>query len=448
MDVLMPQLGETVAEGKIKVWFKSLGDTVAAGDNLFEIETDKVSMEVPAITGGVLSEIRAQEGDVVPVGGVVAVIGDSASAALAAGAKAAPAKAAVPAPVTAAAPAAKAPEAPKPPAAPAPAPKRSTVAMDPMREVRTPERNFGPVRLPNGVTVTPLARRLAFEAGVNLAQVKGSGPHGRIIAGDVQAAMASGSGRAAVSSGPTLAQVKALYKHVPYEEVTLDGMRKVIAKRLVEASQTVPHFYLSMDVNIDRVMALREELNASAPKNAAGAPSFKLSLNDLIVKAFALALTQIPAANAVWAEDRILRFQQADIGVAVAIEGGLLTPVVRNADTKSVFTISTEMRDFATRARDRKLKPDEYQGGAAAISNLGMYGIREFSAIINPPHATILAIGAGERRPVENGQGGVSFATKMTVTLSCDHRVVDGALGAQLLGAFKSVMEAPATMLI
>ncbi|MEQ1884282.1 MAG: dihydrolipoamide acetyltransferase family protein [Bryobacteraceae bacterium] len=442
MDVLMPQLGETVAEGTIKVWFKSVGDTVAPGDNLFEIETDKVSMEVPAITGGILSEIRAQEGDVVPVGTVVAVIGDSAAASAAAPVKTAPAKATAPAPAV------NPPEAPKPPAAPTPAPKRPAVAIDPMREVRTPERNFGPVRLPNGVTVTPLARRLAFEAGVNLAQVKGSGPHGRIIANDVQAVTAPGAGRTAAATGPTLAQVKAIYKHVPYEEVTLDGMRKVIAKRLVEASQTVPHFYLSMDVNIDRVMALREELNASAPKNAGGAPNFKLSLNDLIVKAFALGLTQISAANAVWAEDRILRFQQADIGVAVAVEGGLLTPVVRKADTKSVFAISTEMRDLAARARDRRLKPDEYQGGAAAISNLGMYGIREFSAIINPPHATILAIGAGERRPVENGQGGVSFATKMTVTLSCDHRVVDGALGAQLLGAFKSVMEAPATMLI
>jgi pyruvate dehydrogenase E2 component (dihydrolipoamide acetyltransferase) len=450
MDVLMPQLGETVAEGKIKVWFKSVGDVIAAGDNLFEIETDKVSMEVPSITAGILAEIRVSEGDIAPVGAVVAVIGDSAPAALSGGsAKAAPspslAKVAASAP--AATPVATPADAPKAATAAPPA-KRPPMQLDPFREVRTPDRNFGPVRLPNGATVTPLARRLAFEAGVNLAQVKGSGPHGRIVAGDVHAAMSSGSGRAAVASGPTLAQVKALYKNVPFEEVTLDGMRKVIAKRLVEAVQTVPHFYLSMDVGIDRVLALREELNASAPKTASGEPFFKLSLNDLIVKAFALALQQVPAANAVWAEDRILRFKQSDIGVAVAVEGGLLTPVVRQADAKSLFAISAEMKDLSARARERKLKPDEYQGGSSAISNLGMYGIREFSAIINPPHATILAVGAGERRAVETAQGGVSFATRMTVTLSCDHRVVDGALGAQLLAAFRTVMESPAAMLI
>jgi pyruvate dehydrogenase E2 component (dihydrolipoyllysine-residue acetyltransferase) len=441
MDVLMPQLGETVAEGTIKVWFKSVGDRIAAGDNLFEIETDKVSMEVPSITAGILSEIRAHEGDVVPVGAVVAVIGGSTAAAPA------PAPAPAKPAASAAAAAPKAAEPAKP--APAPAAKRAPIQMDPFREVRTPDRNFGPVRLPNGIIVTPLARRLAFEAGVNLAQVKGSGPGGRIVAGDVHTAMAAA--RAAVApaaSGPTLAQVRALYKNVPFEEVTLDGMRKAIAKRLVEATQTVPHFYLSMHVGIDRVQSLREELNASAPKSASGEPSFQLSLNDLIVKAFALALKQIPAANAVWAEDRILRFRQSDVGVAVAIEGGLLTPVVRNADTKSVFAISAEMKDLAARARERRLKPDEYQGGSAAISNLGMYGIHEFSAIINPPHATILAIGAGERRAVENAHGGVSFATKMTVTLSCDHRVVDGALGAQLLAAFRTIMEAPATMLV
>jgi pyruvate dehydrogenase E2 component (dihydrolipoyllysine-residue acetyltransferase) len=443
MDVLMPQLGETVAEGTIKVWFKSVGDVIAAGDNLFEIETDKVSMEVPAITAGVLSEIRAQEGDIVPVGAVVAVIGGSAAAA----SSVKPARTAAAAPVAAPAPKAVAVAQSAPVSAPSA--KRAPIPMDPLREVRTPDRNFGPVRLPNGIIVTPLARRLAFQAGVNLAQVKGSGPHGRIVADDVHTAMSSGAGRAsALTGGPTLAQLKALYKDVPFEEVTLDGMRKVIARRLVEATQTVPHFYLSMDIGIDRLQSLREELNASAPKSASGEPSFKLSLNDLIVKAFALALKQVPAANAVWAEDRILRFRQSDVGVAVAVDGGLLTPVVRKADAKSVFAISAEMKDLSTRARERKLKPGEYQGGSAAISNLGMYGVREFSAIINPPHATILAVGAGERRAVENAQGGVSFQTRMTVTLSCDHRVVDGALGAQLLAAFRTVMEAPATMLI
>jgi pyruvate dehydrogenase E2 component (dihydrolipoamide acetyltransferase) len=241
--------------------------------------------------------------------------------------------------------------------------------------------------------------------------------------------------------------VKALYDGVAYEEVALDSMRATIARRLVEAKSTIPHFYLTADIEIGRLIAMREEANAAAPKKD-GEAAFKLSLNDFIIKAWAAALQRIPAANAVWAGDRILRFKSSDIGVAVALEGGLITPVVRNVEAKSLTAISAEMRDLAARARDKKLKPNEYQGGSSAISNLGMYGVREFSAIINPPHATILAVGASRRAPVEAEDGGVKFVSQMTVTLSCDHRVVDGALGAELLAAFKGFIEQPVTALV
>ena len=251
-----------------------------------------------------------------------------------------------------------------------------------------------------------------------------------------------------MATGASAAQVKALYDGIAYEEVPLDGMRATIAKRLIEAKQTVPHFYLTGDIEIGRLMAMREEANAAAPKGKDGTPAFKLSLNDFIIKAWAAALQRIPAANAVWAGDRILRFTSSDIGVAVALEGGLITPVIRNAESKSLTAISSEIRDLADRARAKKLKANEYQGGASAISNLGMYGVREFAAIINPPHATILAVGASRRAPVEAADGSVKFVSMMTVTVSCDHRVVDGALGAELLAAFKSFVEAPVTALL
>jgi len=441
MDVLMPQLGETVAEGKITKWFKSAGDKIAPGDNLFEIETDKVSMEVPSTTAGVLTEVRVAAGDVAPVGAVVAVISDDGAAV-----KAAPAKAA------AASPPSKAPAAPaRVPAAmsaatPAPAPQRP-IALDPFREVRTPERNFGPARLASGVAVSPLARRLAAQAGIDLGRLVPSGSHGRILARDVETAVANRVAPGAPISGPSAAKVKALYEAGSYEEVPLDAMRRTIAARLMEAKQTIPHFYLSADVTISRLLEVREEANAAAPKDASGKPVFKLSLNDFVIKAWALALNRVPAANAVWAEDRILRFRHSDIGIAVALEGGLITPVIRQAERKTLFDISAEMRELAERARARRLKPQEYQGGASAISNLGMFGIREFAAIINPPHGTILAVGAGERRPIETDDG-FRFVSQMTVTLSCDHRVVDGALGAELLAAFKGFVEQPVTMLV
>jgi pyruvate dehydrogenase E2 component (dihydrolipoamide acetyltransferase) len=429
----MPQLGETVAEGKIVKWFKSAGDAVKPGDNLFEIETDKTSMEVPATSAGTLSEIRFQVGEVAKVGAVVAVI---------AGVGALPSAA----PIAAAKAPAPPPRAAVPMQVPQSAPKPRTEPLDPFREVRTPERNFGPAKLPGGAFTTPLARRLAGERGIDLSRIAGSGPHGRIVANDVVNAAPPA---AAMATGASAAQVKALYEGIVYEEVPLDSMRRTIAKRLIEAKQTIPHFYLTADLDVGRLIAMREEANANAAAPTQdGQPAFKLSLNDFLIKAWAAALRRIPAANAVWAEDRILRFTHSDIGVAVSIDGGLITPVIRNADTKSLTAISAEMRDLAERARVRKLVPNEYLGGASAISNLGMYGVREFLAIINPPHATILAVGATRRSAVESADGGVKFISQMTVTLSCDHRVVDGALGAELLAAFKNFVEKPVTALV
>ena len=438
----MPQLGETVAEGKITKWFKQAGDAVKPGDNLFEIETDKTSMEVPATSAGTLTAINFQVGDVAKVGAVVAVIGGAGEA--------------------------LASSSGENPLIPAQAgiqtdkelgPRfrgdertsesvrtlKPSAPMDPFREVRTPERNFGPARLAGGAYVTPLARRLAGERGIDLSHVKGSGPRGRIVAIDVERTPAAGG---LPAKGASAAQIKALYQGVDYEEVPLDAMRRTIAARLIEAKQTIPHFYLTADIDIGRLTAMREEANAAAPALKDGTRSFRLSLNDFLIKAWAAALQRVPAANAVWAQDRILRFKSSDIGVAVALEGGLITPVVRNAEAKSLTAISAEMRDLAARGRGKKLKPGEYQGGSSAISNLGMYNVREFAAIINPPHATILAVGAARRAPVETADGGVRFVSQITVTLSCDHRVVDGALGAQLLDAFRNFIEKPVTALV
>jgi pyruvate dehydrogenase E2 component (dihydrolipoamide acetyltransferase) len=450
MDILMPQLGETVAEGKITVWFKAIGDAIKPGDNLFEIETDKVSMEVPATSAGVLAEIRIPAGAVAPVGAVVAVIADSA-----AGLK--PQATTISAPPRSTPTAVSTPvRAPASTAAPIAAPTAARpVALEPFREVRTPSSNFGPAKLAGGTAVTPLARRLAAEAGIDLNRLAASGSRQRIAARDVEAAIAGGAVKSPAPSRSVMPlastsspdRVKAYYAPGSYEEVPLDSMRRTIAARLIEAKQTIPHFYLMGDVVIERLNQVREETNAVAPKDEDGRPLFKLSINDFVIKALALALQRVPAANAVWAEDRILRFRQSDIGVAVAIEGGLITPVVRNAEAKSVIGISTEMRDLAERARARRLKPHEYQGGSTAISNLGMYGVREFAAIINPPQATILAVGAGQRRPIEV-KDGIAFISQMSLTLSCDHRVVDGALGAELLAAFKDFIEHPVGLMI
>jgi pyruvate dehydrogenase E2 component (dihydrolipoamide acetyltransferase) len=464
MDILMPQLGETVAEGKITKWFKHAGEAVAPGDNLFEIETDKTSMEVPSTSAGVLAEVRFQVGEVAKVGAVVAVLADSAEEA------------------AAHQPSARIQTQPQTPLIPAqagiqtqePGPRRSLpsggpqarpgggderntgltlsapIKMDPFREVRTPERNFGPARIAGGIAVTPLARRLAGENGIDLARIPGSGPHGRIVARDVEARLAQASSQApaaAPAAGPSASDIAALYRDVPFTEVPLDGMRKTIAARLTLAKQSIPHFYLTADVAMDAALALRAQVNAAAPKTN-GEPAYRISVNDFVIKALALALKRVPEANAVFAQDRILRFERADIGVAVALEGGLITPVIRNADAKSLSAISNEMRSLAERAREKKLRPEDYQGGSSSVSNLGMHGVREFAAIINPPQSSILAVGAVLRRPVEAEDGTVRFESAITVTLSCDHRVIDGALGAKLLAAFKSCIQNPLTMLV
>src|ERR1043166_8777872 len=427
MDVLMPQLGETVAEGTITHWFKAVGDKVEPGDNLFEIETDKATMEVPATAAGRLAEIRVPKGAVVPVGAIVAGIAGGSGAV-----------------TPPSAPQTRAPT-PSPTIASAQSVPTSAIKLEAFREVRTPEHNFGPARLPSGIVVTPLARRLAGEAGIDLSRVTGSGPHGRIIARDVEQAT---SAKARPAAEPGAEQIKALYAERPFDEMPLDNMRRTIARRLTESVRTVPHFFLTMDAEIDRLLALRAEANAAAPTDKEAAPAFRLSVNDFVIKALALALQRVPASNAAWAGDRILRFQRSDVGVAVALEGGLITPVIRAAEAKSLAAISAEARELAGRARARKLKPDEYQGGSTAVSNLGRYGVREFTAIINPPHATILAAGAAQRRPVESAGGGVNFVNQMPVTLGGAHRVVDGALGAELLAAFKTLIEQPVAMLV
>jgi pyruvate dehydrogenase E2 component (dihydrolipoamide acetyltransferase) len=449
MDVLMPQLGETVSEGKITQWFKSAGDAVKPGDNLFEIETDKVSMEVPSTVAGVLAEIRVRAGEVAPVGAVVAVIADGAGAAALSGLPKEKQPTNMP-PAIAVASRVASPE-----MAPAAAAAAAPRDLDPFFEVRTPERNYGPARLPDGTRVTPLARRLAAETGIDLAGISSSGPHGRIVARDVAAAVAAAApGQPALEPAVARAErpgadaIKALYRDVPFEEVPLDGMRRTIASRLMQAKQTIPHFYLTADLDIGRLLALREEVNRAASERPDGGPGSKLSVNDFIIKAWASALQRVPAANAAWAEDRILRFTHSDVAIAVAIEGGLITPIVRRAEMKSISGISSEMQELAARAREKKLLPQEYQGGSSTISNLGMYAVREFSAIINPPQSTVLAVGAGRRQAVETGDGGVAFASVLSVTLSCDHRVVDGALGASLLAAFCGFIEQPVTMLV
>jgi pyruvate dehydrogenase E2 component (dihydrolipoamide acetyltransferase) len=427
MDVLMPQLGETVDEGKVLVWYKKVGDKVEPGENLFEIETEKVSMEVPATVAGTLQEIRVQVDETAPVGAVVAVIAEEGAQAAAS----APAASAEKAPPPQAA--SQRAAAPSAPTTPAPAaPTYVARKQEPFKEVFTPERNYGPAKV-GGVETTPYARRLAGEQGIDLSSLRGSGPNGRIVAKDVEAQRGRG----------VQSQIRSLYEAGTYTEQPIDAMRRAIARRLSESKQTIPHFYLTIDLDVDALLGVREQRNSALPSQAA----VKLSVNDMIIKAWAVALHAVPRANAVWAEDSILQFNRSDIGVAIAVDGGLVTPVVRSADTKSVWDIAHDVKDFAARARAKKLKAGDLQGGASAISNLGMYGVREFSAIINPPQSTVLAVGAAQRRPVEAADGKVRFATLMSVTLSCDHRVVDGALGAELLAALRDIVQQRATTL-
>ena len=445
INILMPALSPTMEKGNLAKWLKKEGEKVKPGDVIAEIETDKATMEVEAVDEGTLAKIVVPEGTAdVPVNQLIAVLAgegeDATAAASAAGSAPAPKpaeapKAAAPAPTPATA------EAPKPAAAPAPA------ASAPATNGHA--RTFS----------SPLARRMAKEAGIDLARIAGSGPHGRVVARDVEAAKdgkglkAPGAAPAATAAAPSIAptmsdeKVRALFEEGSYEVVPHDNMRRVIAQRLTASTQTIPHFYLTVDCVIDKLMAAREEINASAPKNKEGKPAYKLSVNDFVVKALAVALQKIPDANVSWTESGMLKHKHSDVGVAVALPGGLITPIVRQAETKSLSAISNELKDMVARARARKLKPQEYQGGTTAVSNLGMYGIKDFTAVINPPHATILAAGAAEERAIVR-KGQVVAAHVMSATLSCDHRAVDGALGAELIGAFKMLIENPVMMMV
>ncbi len=448
INILMPALSPTMEKGNLAKWLKKEGDKVKSGDVIAEIETDKATMEVEAVDEGTIAKILVPEGTQdVAVNDVIAVLAGDGEDVKAAGAGAANAPKA--------APAAEVPAAAKsaPTAAPAAAPAAKAAAP----AAAAPQ--AAPAQPTNGHARTfssPLARRLAKEAGIELARVNGSGPHGRVIARDVEEAK-SGKGlkapAAAPGAAPSIApsmsdkQVLALYEPGSYEVIPHDGMRRTIAQRLTASVQTVPHFYLTMDCDIGKLLAAREEINAAAPKDKEKKPLYKLSVNDFVIKAMAIALQRIPNANVSWTEGGMLKHKHSDIGVAVAMPGGLITPIIRKAETKSLSTISAEMKDFAARARARKLKPEEYQGGTTAVSNLGMYGIKDFTAVINPPHATILAVGTSEERAVVRA-GKIEAAHIMSVTLSCDHRAVDGALGAELIGAFKMLIENPVMMMV
>jgi pyruvate dehydrogenase E2 component (dihydrolipoamide acetyltransferase) len=453
-NILMPALSPTMEKGNLAKWLKKEGDKVKSGDVIAEIETDKATMEVEAVDEGTLAKIVVPEGTQdVPVNDVIAVLANEGEDVKSAGAGATK-------PAASSAPPAKAEEAPasgKPtpaPAAAAPAAK----AAAPAPTTPAPQAS-APAPQTNGhgrIFSSPLARRLAKEAGIELTRVNGSGPHGRIIARDVEEAK-SGKGLKAPAQAPAGApviapsmsdkQIRALFEDGSYEVIPHDGMRRTIAQRLTASVQNVPHFYLTMECNIDLLVQAREQINAAAPKDKEGKPAYKLSVNDFVIKALALALQRVPNANVSWTEGGMLKHKHSDVGVAVAMPGGLITPIIRKAETKPVSVISAEMKDFAARARARKLKPEEYQGGTTAVSNLGMYGIKEFTAVINPPHATILAVGASEERPIVKG-GKIEVAQMMSVTLSCDHRAVDGALGAELLGAFKKLIENPVMMVV
>jgi pyruvate dehydrogenase E2 component (dihydrolipoamide acetyltransferase) len=452
INILMPALSPTMEKGNLAKWLKKEGDKVKSGDVIAEIETDKATMEVEAVDEGTIAKILIPEGTQdVAVNDVIAVLaGDGEDVKSAgAGAASAPPKTATASQASAAA----TPAAPPPPST-APAAKIPTpaaAAQAPQAATSAPQTN-GHAR----TFSSPLARRLAKEAGIELARINGSGPHGRVIARDVEEAK-SGKGLKAPAAPPAGApalapsmsdkQILALFEPGSYEVVPHDGMRRTIAQRLTASVQTIPHFYLTIDCDIGKLLAAREEINAAAPKDKEKNPLYKLSVNDFVIKAMAIALQRKPDCNVSWTEAGMLKHKHSDIGVAVAMPGGLITPIIRKAETKSLSMISSEMKDFAARARARKLKPEEYLGGTTAVSNLGMYGISHFTAVINPPHATILAVGTSEERPVVRA-GKIEIAHMMSVTLSCDHRAIDGALGAELIGAFKMLIENPVMMMV
>ena len=458
INILMPALSPTMEKGNLAKWLKKEGEAVKTGDVIAEIETDKATMEYEAVDDGVMVKIVVPEGtNDVPVNQLIAVLaqeGEDPKAAAAAAGKGPPpgAKAASAAP------------SPEPSQATAPSPQAKAPAPPPAPSSPTPPKTAGEgVRTngqsPNRVFASPLARRLAKEAGIEVGRISGSGPHGRIVARDVAAAKegkglrAPGAPAAATPGAPAVApsmsdqQIRALYEEGSYELVPHDGMRRTIAQRLTASTQTIPHFYLTVDCDIGKLLVAREEINAAAPKDKDGKPTYKLSVNDFVIKALALALQRVPDTNVSWTEAGLLKHKHSDVGVAVALPAGLITPIIRNAETKSLSAISNEMKELAARARARKLKPQEYQGGGSSVSNLGMYGIKDFTAVINPPQSTILAVGAGEERAVVR-HGKIEAAQIMSVTMSCDHRSIDGALGAQLVSAFKALIENPVMMLV
>ncbi|MEO0859902.1 MAG: pyruvate dehydrogenase complex dihydrolipoamide acetyltransferase [Pseudomonadota bacterium] len=435
-EILMPALSPTMEEGTLAKWLVKEGDTVSSGDLLAEIETDKATMEFEAVDEGVIGKIIVAEGTAaVKVNSPIAVLledGEDASAADSVGATAADAV-----------------------AEPAPSPASAA-------EARQASVSAGPAPKAEGgdrIFATPVARRIAKDKGLDLSQIRGSGPRGRIVKADVVDAKPGSAPSAKAADAPTPATetggqkpampagmgaetVMKMFDGRDFEEVKLDGMRKTVAARLTEAKQTIPHFYLRRDIKLDALLKFRSQLNKQLEGRGV-----KLSVNDFIIKACALALQEIPDANAVWAGDRMLRLKPSDVAVAVAIEGGLFTPVLKDAHLKSLSALSAEMKDLAARARDRKLAPHEYQGGSFAISNLGMFGIDNFDAVINPPHGSILAVGAGVKKPIIGEDGEITAATVMSVTLSVDHRVIDGALGADFLKSIASNLENPITML-
>ena len=432
-EILMPALSPTMEEGTLAKWLVKEGDTVSSGDLLAEIETDKATMEFEAVDEGIVGKILVAEGsEGVKVNTPIAVLLEDGESADDIGVASAPADNASPEK-----------EAPKQSGAPAPTAATPAPA--------APAASDG-----TRLFASPLARRIAADKGLDLSAITGSGPRGRIIKADVEGVSASAkpaapaaaapaaasAAPAAMASGPSADTVAKMYADRDYEEVALDGMRKTIAARLTEAKQSIPHFYLRRDIKLDALLKFRGQLNKDLESRGV-----KLSVNDFIIKACALALQSVPDANAVWAGDRMLKLKPSDVAVAVAIEGGLFTPVLRDSEMKSLSALSAEMKDLAARARDRKLAPHEYQGGSFAISNLGMFGIDNFDAVINPPHGAILAVGAGVKKPVVGADGELSVATVMSVTLSVDHRVIDGALGAQLLQAIVDNLENPMVML-
>ena len=439
--VLMPALSPTMEKGKLAKWLKKEGDKVKSGDILAEIETDKATMEVEAVDEGTLGKIMVPEGtEDVAVNTPIALI-------LAEGEKAGDVSvAAVKPPSTAAAKAGG--ESTGGGAvivggggkSPAPAAKA--------------QGDEDPYPAASRLFSSPLARRLAKEKGIDLGALKGSGPHGRIVSRDVENAKPGAAPAAkpaaapvAFAAAPSDATILRNFAEGSYDLVPHDSMRKVIARRLTESKQTIPHFYVSVDVTLDHLLDLRERLNGTAPKNKEGLPAWKISVNDFIIKAMAMALIKVPDANVSWTDSAMVKHKHADIGIAVSIPGGLITPVVRKAESKGLAQISTEMKDYAKRAKDRKLKPEEYTGGSAAISNMGMLNVSNFAAIVNPPHASILAIGTGTRRPVVRGND-IVIEQQMTMTLSTDHRCIDGALGAEFINAIKLYLEEPGLMLV